>query len=117
MGDHLGVTLDLGDLWSVGEVYLNGEQMGIVWKSPYRIDITDAIRKGENVLRVEVANTWANRLIGDAMFPDDKQYCQTNITGTETIRVPWKMAPLNKSGLFGPVHLIPFIQKEIVLKR
>jgi len=115
IGEHSVVYLDLGDLWSVGEVYLHGKQMGIVWKPPYRIDITDAIRKGENVLRVEVANTWANRLIGDAVFPNAKQYCRTNMTWTDS--VPWREVPLNKSGLFGPVHLIPFVQQEIALKR
>lgn len=106
LGHQRGIILDLGDLWSIGRVHLNGIDMGIVWKLPYQLDITDVIRKGNNVLKVEIANTWANRLIGDALFPEEKQYGQTNITGTETERVPWNQVPLNRSGLFGPVRLI-----------
>jgi hypothetical protein len=32
---------------------------------PYEIDITKAVKKGENSIEIEVTNTWHNRLIGD----------------------------------------------------
>jgi len=30
--------------------------LGILWKSPFRLDITDAIKPGENQLKIKVMN-------------------------------------------------------------
>jgi hypothetical protein len=75
--------------------------------------VTDYIKNGENILKIEVANTWSNRLTGDAIA--GKKYTNTNILRTilpaKTIepgnqtRVPWAKVPLIESGLFGPVTL------------
>jgi len=98
--------LDLGRVRFVAEVYLNGRSLGILWKPPFRVDITGAAKPGRNQLAIEVANTWSNRLVGDARSPENKRYCQTNITNSLTWRVPWKDTPLLESGLLGPVRLI-----------
>ena len=98
--------LDLGRVRFVANVYLNGTDLGILWKPPFRVDITDAARPGKNKLVIEVANTWSNRLTGDANSPTDQRYCRTNITKSLTWQVPWKEAPLLESGLLGPVRLI-----------
>ena len=100
--------LDLGDLSHVGEVWLNEQPLGITWAKPHRFDITDHLVRGVNTLRVEVANTWANRIIGDALTGES--HTQTHITetmvkGTEK-RIPCAEAPLIPSGLFGPVFLV-----------
>ncbi|MDN3688517.1 glycosyl hydrolase [Cyclobacterium jeungdonense] len=100
--------LDLGDLSHVAEVWLNGERLGITWTKPYRFDVTDQLLPGINTLKVEVANTWSNRITGDALT--GANYTQThigetNIKGISHIRVPWEEAPLIPSGLFGPVTL------------
>ena len=100
------LQLDLGDLWAVARVLLNGESLGIVWAPPYRVDITKAARPGLNTLEIEVANTWANRIVGDTRLPAEQRRTRTNITGTGTPRVPWADLPLRDSGLFGPVRLI-----------
>ena len=72
------------------------------------------MKEGENRLEIDIANTWCNRLIGDALNPDKKQYCQTNIDGSETIEAKsWADVPLRKSGLFGPVRVIFAVQKSI----
>jgi hypothetical protein len=60
------VQLDVGHLWNIGEVWLNGKTLGILWTAPFTTDCTAALRDGENQLIVEVTNTWSNRLIGDA---------------------------------------------------
>jgi len=104
------VFLDLGDLSKVAEVTLNGEKIGIVWAQPYRLDITDYLIAGNNVLEVEVANVWANRIIGDALT-EGKDYTFTNmktttIEGFGRERFSWEETPLVKSGLLGPVNLI-----------
>jgi hypothetical protein len=100
------VFLELGRVRFVANVYLNGTNLGIFWKPPFRIDITDAARPGKNKLVIEVANTWSNRLTGDANSPRDQRYCRTNIGKSLTWQVPWKETPLLESGLLGPVGLI-----------
>ncbi|MCP4608572.1 MAG: hypothetical protein GY845_07650 [Planctomycetes bacterium] len=109
------IYLDLGNLWSLGEVTLNGHSLGILWKPPYRIEITDAARSGQNKLEIEITNTWANRLVGDTKLPPDQRYCRTNITYSGTPGIAWKDIPLRPSGLMGPVKLIQAVEKTIAL--
>ncbi len=94
--------LDLGDLSKVASVWLNGKPLGITWAYPYRFDITGLVRKGENSLRVEVANTWSNRIVGDALTGE--KFTNTNIK-ISSGGVLWSKTPLIKSGLLGPVTL------------
>ncbi|NIN00742.1 MAG: glycosyl hydrolase, partial [candidate division Zixibacteria bacterium] len=90
--------LDLGQFWALGEVILNGQSLGIVWKPPYRVEITKAVKAGQNQLKIEITNTWANRLVGDAHLPPDQRYCRTSITYSGTPGKSWKEIPLRKSG-------------------
>jgi hypothetical protein len=101
--------LDLGDLSHAGEVWLNDKPLGITWTPPHRFDVTDIIKPGDNTLVVEVANTWSNRLSGDAVTGEkftSTNVKTTNIKGLNKIQVPWKEVPLIRSGLFGPVKII-----------
>lgn len=108
---ELAILLDLGSVREVAEVYLNGESLQILWKPPYQLDMTRAIKPGTNHLSIEVANTWSNRLTGDGRNPEGKQYTKTNITGPNFLeKTPWKDAPLLESGLMGPV-VIHFARK------
>jgi hypothetical protein len=99
--------LELGDLWAVGEVTLNGRNLGVVWKRPFQIDATTALRPGANHLTVKVANNWVNRLIGDGLVPAAQRVTKTNVqtTGANT-PIPWRDLPLHPSGLLGPVRLL-----------
>jgi hypothetical protein len=58
------VVLDLGQVEEIAEVTLNGETFPELWKPPYRVDVTDAVRQGSNTLEIKVANTWWNRIVG-----------------------------------------------------
>jgi hypothetical protein len=98
VGAHL--ALDLGDLREVAEVSLNGHPLGILWNPPFVLDITGAVRPGENQLRVKVANLWVNRLIGDAQPDVETKYTFTTIPTYEA------NAPLRASGLLGPVQIL-----------
>lgn len=59
------VYLDLGNVENIATVYLNGQPCGTAWMSPYRTDITKAVKKGKNELKIVVVNTWANALQGN----------------------------------------------------
>ena len=61
--------LDLGDVKIVAEVNLNGKDLGVSWMPPFELDITDVLKKGENLLEIRVTNQWSNKLIGDERFP------------------------------------------------
>jgi hypothetical protein len=65
---------DLGRVEVIAEVELNGKAIGNVWKFPYRLDITEAARPGDNDLEIQVTNLWPNRLIGDEQFPAECEY-------------------------------------------
>ncbi len=54
------MVLDLGKVNEVAHVFLNGKDMGILWKPPYLVDITNILLPGANELRVEVGNSKAN---------------------------------------------------------
>ena len=96
------IYLDLGDISKIAEVWLNGKPLGITWTKPYKFDITEAIKNGENVLKIEVANTWSNRIVGDALT--GTKFTNTNIKISRT-GIPWENSPLIKSGLLGPVSI------------
>ncbi|HIQ20442.1 MAG TPA: hypothetical protein EYH34_04280 [Planctomycetes bacterium] len=102
-------VLDLGRVEKVAQVSMNGCQLGILWKPPFQVDVTGAIRPGRNQLEIQVANTWSNRLVGDALAPESERFCRTNITHSTMWRVKWKDTPLAESGLLGPVRLIPMV--------
>jgi hypothetical protein len=91
--------LDLGDVKNLAEVSVNGKPLGVVWKAPFRIEVTSAMKPGENHLQVRVTNLWVNRLIGDQ---------QPGVTQKITYTTqPFYRAnsPLLPSGLIGPVRL------------
>ena len=81
---------------------MNGQSLGVLWKAPFRVDITDAAKLGKNSVEVRVTNVWKNRLIGDLRLP-------------EAERITWTYhpfykdepdAPLMESGLLGPVRIL-----------
>jgi hypothetical protein len=90
--------LDLGKLSCIARVRLNGKDLGVVWTAPWRVEITDAVRSGENQLEIEVANHWTNRIIGDEQLPPEQRFTQTNVKAPKT--------PLQPAGLLGPVRII-----------
>ncbi len=60
------LILDLGEVRELAEVRVNDRSLGVLWHSPYRLDITDALHSGGNRIELGVTNLWVNRLIGDA---------------------------------------------------
>ena len=68
------IYLDLGRVEVLAEVIINGKNMGILWKPPYRLDITDFAKPDKNTIEIAVTNLWPNRLIGDAVKASDVVY-------------------------------------------
>jgi len=101
ISDSHRVVLDLGQVGDVARVKVNGQDFGTLWKPPFRVDITSAVRAGENRLEIAVVNTWVNRLIGDDQFPKENPVANTivrnQIPATDLDKCP--------SGLIGPVTL------------
>ncbi len=94
------LAIELGEVKDVGiaRVKLNGTDLGVVWRPPFRVNVSKAVKRGENQLEVVVINSWRNRLIGDRDVPKDKHLTGTNIAVTKN----WKLEP---SGVLGPVSL------------
>jgi hypothetical protein len=68
------VFLDLGRVEVLSGVTVNGKQLGVVWKEPYRVDITDVVKPGANSLSLAVTNLWSNRMIADAALPEEGNF-------------------------------------------
>ncbi|MEN8118605.1 MAG: glycosyl hydrolase [Bacteroidota bacterium] len=101
--------LQLGSIKDVGiaVVKINGKDKGVVWTKPFRVDITNELQKGENKLKIEVVNSWYNRVAGDQTFPDKKQFTNTNIILNHDFRGrSIDKIPLEPSGLLGPVVIV-----------
>lgn len=81
------VTIDLGDLAATAEIKINGSYAATLVSAPWRCDITDHVRAGENELAITIANTLANHY-------------------SVGIPTPYFFPEQCRSGLFGPVRLI-----------
>ncbi|MGN0853739.1 MAG: glycosyl hydrolase, partial [Kiritimatiellia bacterium] len=83
------LSLDLGIVKDFAEVTVNGKTFPVLWKPPFRLDITDAVKPGEPIrLSIRVANLWANRLIGDdRQFEEDCTWRGTVREGVKEIGV------------------------------
>lgn len=56
----------------LAEICLNGKSLATLWKLPYRVDVTSALKIGANQLEIKVTNEWTNRQIGDRLAPPDR---------------------------------------------
>jgi hypothetical protein len=92
--------MDLGDVKNIAEVSLNGKYLEIVWKPPFRVDVTGIMKPGTNVLEIKVTNLWVNRLIGDQQPDATKKYTYTHMQfySADSTLLP--------SGLLGPVQIL-----------
>ena len=136
LGKDRALYLDLGRVSVIAEAKLNDQELGILWKPPFRVEVTDILHAGANDLVVRVVNLWPNRLIGDEFLPADCEWVNPSTPGNPappnmgkvlarwpqwllenkprpTGRVAfttWKHwtkdDPLLESGLLGPVRII-----------
>ena len=91
------VTLNLGTVKDIATVYINGINCGTIWTEPYEVNVTKAIKKGKNTLRIVVVNTWANALLGNDMGIPPFNNIWTNAKYRKK-----EAAPIS-AGLIGPI--------------
>ncbi|MDO9376951.1 MAG: glycosyl hydrolase [Ferruginibacter sp.] len=99
-GKGAQLWMDLGEVKNLAEVVVNGRSLGIVWKTPFRVDLDGALKPGSNKIEIRVTNLWVNRLIGDA---------QPGVTNKITYTSMPFFQPNSKllpSGLLGPVKIM-----------
>lgn len=104
----------------MAKVWINDQLAGTIWTAPFKLDISNLLKEGTNKIKIELANTWRNRMIGDSFYPNDwkdhTHWPEWLLKGankpmsekaTFTTYSPYKQTDsLMPSGLIGPVELI-----------
>ncbi len=92
--------IQFDSICNIATIKINGIDCGTLWTAPYQLDITKALKKGENKIEIAVTNTWHNRLIGDNLLSPEK-------------RITWTTAPfrlkdkaLLPAGIIGNVRIV-----------
>jgi hypothetical protein len=94
------IILDLGAVKDMAEVYINGNRVDFLWKSPFLVDITKVVKPGNNKLEIKITNEWTNRLAGDRDHPEHK------VLSSYPMPFGIRGYELSSSGLLGPVRLV-----------
>ncbi len=100
--------LDLGDVRESARVWVNDQEVGILWSVPYRAKIGKYLQEGDNTLKVEVVNLMANHIRDlDRQGVEWRKYHEINFVNLNYEPFDasgWEPQP---SGLLGPVHIQP----------
>lgn len=93
------VYLDLGEVNKMARVWVNDQYVGGAWTPPYRVKVSPALKQGTNTMRIDVVNTWVNRMIGDQTLSKEERETWSGMN-------PYHAdSPLQRSGLMGPLKL------------
>jgi hypothetical protein len=123
--------IDLGRVKNLARVSVNGKDLGVLWKPPYRVDVSSAVKPGTNRLEVRVTNLWQNRLIGDQQLPDDSKWAGDNVASWPDWMTAGRPSPTGRvaftsrrhwrkddeplpSGLLGPVMLRAVVTRTLL---
>ncbi len=124
------MELDLGSVRVIAEVIVNGKNLGVLWKAPFRVNLDSFVNEGVNNLEVKITNLWPNRLIVDEQLSEDYERKDKNIkkwpdwllnhTKRPSDRVTFatykhwdKDSQLQSSGMLGPVTIRPYVSMQL----
>ena len=99
-----GLSIDLGEVGQMADVFINGEHVDFLWKAPYKVNFEGKLKPSKNTIEVKVVNTWVNRLIGDGQ-PGVEGHSFTPVPFYGVKSLSQNMGTLIPAGLMGPVHL------------
>jgi hypothetical protein len=99
-----GLSIDLGEVGQMADVFINGEHVDFLWKAPYKVNFEGQLKPSKNTIEVKVVNTWLNRLIGDGQ-PGVEGHSFTPVAFYGVKSLTQNMGPVVPSGLMGPVRL------------
>lgn len=94
-GDHIPEYLNLGKVWGVSEVSVNGKACGVKWYGNRIYKIGALMQKGENELEIRVITTMGNYM----------KTLTDNPTAQKFTVLRTKDQPIQSMGLIGPVTL------------
>jgi hypothetical protein len=114
IGAEIEWFVDLGEVRETAQVFLNGRDLGAAWKGRRRLACGDAIRRGANELRVEVANLWIHHVLAHPPGDPARRLKGVGVDPAvaETAGIRWgtygevPAETLPASGLLGPVTLV-----------
>ena len=97
--------LNLGKVCESARVKLNGESVGTLWSFPFKILVGKHLKKGTNILEIEITNLSSNRIRDlDRQGSEWEKFFFVNIFYKKFDASNW---PIMNSGLLGPVNLTP----------
>jgi hypothetical protein len=99
VNDVTKTSIGFAEIHDIATVYINGIDCGTIWTPPYVLDISKAVRKGNNSIEIVVTNTWHNRLLGDAAKPTSERVTYT------TYPFDFSKNKLQPAGIIGEVKI------------
>ena len=106
----------------LAHVFVNAVDCGIVWCPPWMVNVSAAVRDGDNKIEIRYTNNWYNRLVGDCFLPEGERVTHSTLRYWRHSRKDVKDTdrshrhtrysgpsaddPLQQSGILGPVQLL-----------
>lgn len=101
--------LNLNQVDESARVWVNGQEVGILWSIPFQARIGKYLKAGRNTIKVEVVNLMANRIrdmdIKKIQWRNYHEINFVNIDYKPFDAANWGVMP---SGLIGPVVVTPY---------
>ena len=111
----------------LAHVFVNGVDCGVAWCAPWEVDVSSAVREGDNEVEIRYTNNWFNRLVGDCFLGPEERVTRSTLRYWRHSRRdssdndrshrrtlcsgPSADDPLQPSGLLGPVRVV-YAQKN-----
>ncbi|MEJ5964239.1 glycosyl hydrolase [Pedobacter immunditicola] len=101
--------LQLNQVSESARVWINGQEVGVLWSVPFQARIGKYLKAGNNTIKVEVVNLMANRI----RYMDQRKIQWRNYHEINFVNINYKPFDASNwsvmpSGLIGPVTITPY---------